>query len=114
MLAILVLIALVAFFMTLLFKLGPAYMGFWTIRSIMENVGTQAQSFEGGAREISMAIGRQLDVNGVSQVTTKDFVIRRADEGLYKVTLEYEQREHLFFNVDAVLTFTHQVDVRGR
>lgn len=114
MLSILVLIALIAFFMTLLFKLGPAYMGFLTVRSIMENVSTQAQSFEGGAHEISKAIGNLLNVNGVTQVTTKDFVIRRADEGLYKVTLEYEQREHLFFNVDAVLSFTHQVDVKGR
>ncbi len=114
MLSILVVLSLVAFFVTLLFKLGPAYMGFWTIKSVMDEVAVQTTPTDGGAREIANQIGRRFDINSVSQVSAKDFKIRRTGENLYEVTLDYEQRQHLFFNVDTVLTFAYRVDVKGR
>lgn len=114
MLSILVVLSLVVFVVTLLFKLGPAYMGFWTIKSVMDEVAVQSTPTDGGAREIANQIGRRLDINSVSQVSAKDFKIRRTGENLYEVTLDYEQRQHLFFNVDTVLTFAYRVDVKGR
>jgi hypothetical protein len=114
MLSILVIVSLLIFFVTLLFKLGPAYMGFWTIKSVMDNVADQSTPIDGGTREIANQIGKRLDINNVAQVTTKDFKIRRTGENLYEVTLDYEQRQHLFFNIDAVLSFAYQVEVKGR
>jgi hypothetical protein len=114
MLSILVVVSLVIFFVTLLFKLGPAYMGFWTIKSVMDNVASHSTPINGGAREITNQIGKRLDINNVGQVSTKDFKVRRTGENLYEVTLDYEQRLHLFFNVDAVLTFAHHVEVKGQ
>ncbi|RKT47225.1 DUF4845 domain-containing protein [Thiocapsa rosea] len=114
MLSILVILSLVIFFVTLLFKLGPAYMGFWTIKSVMDNVAEQSTPISGGAREIANQIGKRLDINNVDQVSAKDFKIRRTGENLYEVTLDYEQRQHVFFNIDTVLTFAYQVEVKGQ
>ena len=115
MLSILVVLSLVIFFVTLLFKLGPAYMGFWTIKSVMDDVAGQSTRMNGGgAREIANQIGKRLDINNVGQVSAKDFKIRRAGENLYEVSLDYEQRRHLFFNIDTVLTFAYQVEVKGQ
>jgi hypothetical protein len=114
MLSILVIVGLIVFFVTLLFRLGPAYMNFWTVKSIMDGVGSHLESVDGGVREISNRIGTQLSINNVDQVTVKDFRIKRTGDGLYEVKLDYEQRENLFHNVDVVLTFAHQVEVKGR
>ncbi|QVL49055.1 MAG: DUF4845 domain-containing protein [Thiocapsa sp.] len=114
MLSILVILSLVIFFVTLLFKLGPAYMGFWTIKSVMDNVAEQSTPISGGTREIANQIGKRLDINNVDQVSAKDFKIRRTGENLYEVTLDYEQRQHVFFNIDTVLTFAYQVEVKGQ
>ena len=114
MLSILVILSLVVFFVTLAFKLGPAYLGFWTVKSVMDNVAEQSVPINGGTREIANQIGKRLDINNVGQVSAKDFKIRRAGENLYEVTLDYEQRQHLFFNIDTVLTFAYQVEVKGQ
>jgi hypothetical protein len=114
MLSILVILSLIIFFVTLAFKLGPAYMGFFTIKSVMDNVAESSTPITGGAREIANQIGKRLDINSVDQVSAKDFKIRRTGENLYEVTLDYEQRQHLFFNIDTVLTFAYQLEVKGQ
>ncbi|WP_296805589.1 DUF4845 domain-containing protein [Thiocapsa sp.] len=114
MLSILVILSLIIFFVTLAFKLGPAYLGFWTIKSVMDNVAEQSTPITGGAREIANQIGKRLDINNVDQVNAKDFKIQRIGESRYEVTLDYEQRQHVFFNIDTVLTFAYQVEVKGQ
>lgn len=112
MLGIIFTIGLVAFFMTLLLKLGPLYLNFWTIRSIMTGVAEQSETLQGGARGIADTISKRMDVNSVSNITSKNFEIKKLEQNTYRVTVSYEQREHLFFNVDAVAKFTYQVDVK--
>lgn len=113
MLSVIVIIALIAFLFTLLFKLGPAYMNFWTVRSIMNRVASPSEPIEGGARGIVNQISRQMEINNVRHVTPKDFQVRRTGENTYEVKLDYEQRQHVLYNVDAVVVFAHQVEVKG-
>lgn len=112
MLGFITIIALVAFFVTLILKLGPAYMNYWTIRTIMNEVAAQTEMLEGGARGIAGSIDRRLNVNSVYGRSSKDFVIKKIENNLYNVTVDYEDRKHLFYNIDAVLTFSHQVEVK--
>lgn len=112
MLGILFTVGLIAFFMTIGLKLGPLYLNFWTIRSIMTSVAEQPETLQGGARGIADTIGKRMDVNSVANITTKDFDIKKLEQNTYQVTVNYEQRVHLFFNVDAVAMFTYQVDVK--
>lgn len=111
-LSLIVIIALASFFGTLLFKLGPRYQAFWTVRSIMEET---AKAFDpvrdGGRQGLINAIEKRLYINSVSHVDTKDFKVERIDDKHLKLNLEYEDRVHLFFNIDAVLIFKHQVEI---
>ncbi|WP_246237634.1 DUF4845 domain-containing protein [Caldichromatium japonicum] len=111
-LSLIIIIALASFFGTLLFKLGPKYQGFWTVRSIMEET---AKSFDpardGGGRGLINTLEKRLYINSISHVDTKNFKVERLGDNRLKLILEYEDRVHLFFNIDAVLIFKHQVDV---
>jgi len=105
-------IGLAAFFVTILLKVGPTYQNFWTARTILHEVASPNQTIEGGARGIASAIGKRLDINMMSFPTQKEFTIKKLDSNTYQVTLDYEQRVHLFFNVDAVTSFKDQVEVQ--
>jgi len=50
-----------------------------------------------------------LNINSVYNRKGSDFVVKKLGEGKYQVNLVYEDRVHLFFNVDAVTMFKHQV-----
>lgn len=136
MLAILVIISLLVFFITLLFKLGPAYLNYWTVKSVMDGVASQPVPAVGGAREILSQIGKRLDVNNVrgvssvcgeasdakpsrnlsdvSRIAGMDFNVRRTDDKGYAVRVNYKHCEHLFFNIDALMTFSYAVDVKNQ
>ncbi len=111
MLGVIFTVGLIAFFMTILLKLGPLYLNFWTIRSIMTGVAEQSETIEGGARGIADSISRRMNVNSIANITSKDFEIKKLEQNRYQVTVDYEQRVHLFFNVDVVAMFSYQVDV---
>lgn len=114
--SIMFLILIAAFFLTLLFKLGPLYMNYWTVRSIMNGLVEAAETgaVQKNPPAITKYIMSNLDINSVSGFTDKDFVIKRKDEKTFTVSTSYERREHLFFNVDAVLVFEKSVELSAK
>lgn len=111
MLGVIVIIGLVTFFATIVLKVGPLYLDFWTLRTIMNEVAASPTQIEGGSRGIVSAIDKRLNINSVYNRKGSDFVVKKTDQGLYRVTLDYEDRVHLFFNVDAIAAFKHQVEI---
>jgi len=111
--SLITIIALAAFFGAILLKVGPLYMSFWTVRSIMEDTAESYDPSKEGSstRAILMSIEKRLDVNGVEHVKGSDFEIERTGERRFKVILNYEQRVHLFFNIDVVAAFNHQIEL---
>ena len=55
-----------------------------------------------GRAEVMSALGRRLDVNSVSRLPPQAFRVEQKDSG-QKLIANYEQRVHLFFNIDAVV-----------
>lgn len=107
-------IGLASFFITVLLKMGPLYLNYWTIRSIMTEVEKESGTIEGGVHGIADKIERRMEVNSVADISIRDFAIKKTDDKTYSVTVNYEQRTHLFFNVDAVAAFTYQVEVQTK
>jgi hypothetical protein len=114
MLGMIVVVGLIAFFATLLVKLGPAYASYWTVKSIMDDVAATPGVAAGGKHEIVSRISKQMDVNDVSAVGPGALAVEKVGTNEFDVKVAYERREHLFFNVDAVLTFAHEVTVRDQ
>lgn len=101
-------------FVTVLFKLGPAYMNYMTMKSIMNGIAESPEPILGGKPEIMKLLANRMMVNEVRTIDAKSFSFKKVGENAFDVTLDYERREHLFFNVDAVVTFSHTVVVKGR
>lgn len=114
MIGILLVLGLAAFVVTVVLKLGPMYMNFWTLQTIMNKVASSPEAPEEGRQGIANLLSRNMDVNNVGHVGPKDFKIEKVDEGRYDLKLAYEQREHLFMNIDVVLKFEHEVAVPAK
>ena len=107
-------LVVVIFVVTVLFKLGPAYMNYMTMTSIMNGVAESPEPILGGKPAIMKVLENRMMVNEVRTIDSKSFAFKKVGEEAFDVTLTYERREHLFFNVDAVLIFSHSVVVKGR
>ena len=104
------LIMLASFFLTIALKLGPHYMDYLTVRSVMKDVSADSTLAQSGKMGISEALQRRLYINSIRSVGIKAFKFKRTESG-YLVSLEYQVQEHLISNVDAVLHFAYEVSV---
>lgn len=107
-------IVLGSFLVTVAVKLGPMYTSFWTVRSVMEGLAHAPEALEKGKRGLRDLLGRRLEINDVSAVGPSDFTIEDVPGGAIDLGVDYEVRTHLFFNIDVVLSFQHDVLVTGR
>ena len=104
-------ILLGAFALTLLFKMGPAYMNDTTLASILASVAKDSSDIVGSPRAIADKIGGHMNINSLTEPRPKDFKINKVSDYTWEVEITYERRVHLFFNVEALMTFHHRVEV---
>jgi hypothetical protein len=101
-------VAIVVFVAIVGTKLAPHYFEYLTVKSVMEAVRKDAEVISGGRVSVLRSVESRLYINEVDDVSSKEFTFKREDDG-FLLGVEYEVREHLFANIDAVLTFAHQV-----
>jgi hypothetical protein len=106
--AVLVIIALVGFFATLGFKMGPAYFDFLQVRGVMDSLHKDPDLVLRGPRAILEKATSQLRMNNVRYVNKTHFKIERAPDGV-KLLVNYEVRKHVAFNADVLMAFDHSV-----
>lgn len=99
-----------ALVLTLVFRLGPEYMEFLTVKSAMDSLTEDPELKGKGRAEILSTLGRRLDVNNVRGLPPQTFRVEQKDFG-QKLIADYEVRVHLLFNIDAVLTFKHEASL---
>lgn len=103
----LIMYAFIAFFLAiLLMKVVPLYLTDQKITSIFN----QLKNFHGDEQQIRIAIDKQLDINEIDNMTSKDFKITPFGNGL-KVTYNYDGRADIVGNLAVVASFTHTVNV---
>ena len=109
---LLIVIALIAFFALVLMKVGPLYIENASINAALENqIGMPGVGKE-GPRGIRKSIQRQLDVDDVKSIHSKDVkVVKSKESQVWLVTAEYEARTNLFANVGVFINFSKTVEV---
>jgi len=112
--SILFVLVVVIFLLTVIFKLGPSYMSFLTMKSVMNSLAESPEPILGGKPAIMRVLENRMMVNEIRSVDAKSFTLKKAGEETFDLAVNYEQRQHLFFNIDTVLTFKHAVVVKGR
>lgn len=112
----LVVLVMVLFFgglLTLIIKVGPAYLDDLTIQEAIESLdGTDGLSQMGPAR-VRTLISKRLSVNNVRGFNAKDISVEKDGE-LVVVNVDYEVRNNLVRNLDTVVHFQHRYEMKGQ
>lgn len=112
----LTLLVMVLFFgslLTLVIKLGPVYLDDITIQEALEGLdGTEGLSRMGPA-EVRRLINKRLSVNNVRGFDPKQITVEKNGE-LVVIVVDYEVRNNLFSNVDTVIHFRHEYEMKGQ
>ena len=99
--------------LTLAIKLGPAYLDDITIQEALESLeGTEDLSTMGPAQVRSL-INKRLSVNNVRGFDEKNITVEK-DGDLVIINVDYEVRNNLFRNVDTVIHFQHEYEMKGK
>lgn len=104
-------IAVAGFFLLFAFKVVPLYAENRYVESALRSLETGGEKVEQMAdAEIKKKLGNFYLINNVrSEGPTKNIKIDRRSEDLL-ITIDYETRVPLFYNIDLVLSFQNHLD----
>lgn len=94
-------------------KLVPVYMESFTIRSVMEGMSVEKGREYTGSLKVREAVLKRFGINNITQVGADDVVVVREDDA-YVITVDYEVRIPFISNIDFVLVFTNEAEVKAR
>jgi lipopolysaccharide export LptBFGC system permease protein LptF len=110
--AILFLVVVAAVIVTVGLKLGPHYMQYAIVKSVMDKAVADPEVSQ-SRRGVLEKINNELYINEIRSLTPKDFTFTQVPNGT-ELSVDYEAREHLFANIDAVVVFSHSVIIPSR
>lgn len=100
---ILSLVGLVAV-ITLALRLGPHYIDWRTMQSVFAGLERQPIQ-EMSKNQIREAISKGFRINSLRDFDQRSLVDIEVEKESTILNVSYEQREHIFYNIDVVLTF---------
>ncbi|WP_151704121.1 DUF4845 domain-containing protein [Nitrincola alkalilacustris] len=98
-------------FLTVGFKLYPAYWDHATINSVVKATSEDNEELARPPAQIRQNINRKFLINQVS-LPSQDALKITEQSGMVKFELDYEIRVPMFYNVDAVVKFEEIYEVR--
>ncbi|MCK2149283.1 MULTISPECIES: DUF4845 domain-containing protein [Marinobacter] len=99
--------------LTLAIKLGPIYLDDITIQEALESLdGTDGLSTMGPA-QVRTLINKRLSVNNVRGFDAKNIAVEK-DGDTVLIMVDYEVRNNLFSNVDTIVHFKHEYEMKGQ
>ncbi len=111
MIGMVVLLGILAVIVLIALKLTPIYIDSYKIDAVMKDVVNEKT--EDGSRlskeEIKKRLERRFDIEDVTSVTAKEFNIN-AEKGGASVSVQYEVRKPVAFNIDVVVRFDKKAE----
>ncbi len=89
---------------TLTLRLGPHYLDFRTLQAVMDSLPVD-EVHEMDNRSVRALLQKRFLINNIRSVKARDIVKFDRSKNSTEISIGYEVREHLLFNIDAVLTF---------
>lgn len=108
-LSMLTIILVAGFFFSVAFKLYPAYMDYTTVDSVLTKVIQDEDEISKDPKLLKRDLNKKWSVNQIRLPSKESLIIRRK-EGVVTITLDYEVRVPMFFNVDAMVKFEKQYE----
>jgi Domain of unknown function (DUF4845) len=102
-----------AFFVFLFFKLLPPYLSDMKIQGALTSLGRQPDAGSMSIPEIQEAIRKRLEIDSADDFDLSSSLTVTARGKNKLIRINYESVTPIFFNISALLTFDHSVEVRG-
>jgi len=107
-LGLLITLFVAAFFLLVVFRVGPLYLDNYFVAAAVKNLGNEPlQSLSND--EIRRKLQSYFTVNNISSVSTRAVGIERGREGVV-IKVDYERRVHFLGNTDVVVTFSNHLN----
>lgn len=107
-LGLLVTLAIVGFFFTAAFKIGPLYLDNVFVKDALDSLRDKNVA-EMTDSEIRSSVGDYFNINNVRDINTKQIAITREKERVL-VDVDYEKRVPFLSNIDIVVSFKNHFD----
>lgn len=110
-----IVLAVVGFFAFLGMKLYPAYAEYYNVVSAMEAIRREPGSSRWSPSEVMVSLEKRMYINYVDakNVSKRNFQIKRSGTG-YTLSVHYERREPLLYNLDYVAKFDRSIEIGSK
>lgn len=105
-------VAMLAFFVTIIFKLAPPYYDFWQIQEVAESFAEEPDLTELKAKEVESRFDKRLMVSNIRDFKRDENVTISIKDQVLTIDIDYEVRLNMFRNVDAVIAFKHTIEYK--
>lgn len=105
-------LVLVAFFAMVVLRLFPIYMEHFSVTSHLKSLSNEAGMSKKTNSEIISTLQKRFSIDDVKSVTDEHIFIDREKGGLVTVAVEYEVRTPAMSNVDMVVNFVDEVELK--
>jgi hypothetical protein len=109
----LILLMIGGFFVLLLLRLGPIYLEYYKVKSVLTAVKGEHERSTMTPAQVKETILNRFYINEVRRLSAKDVKLKQANDGT-QVEVQYEVREHILGNVDALVSFNETLELKNR
>ena len=110
-----IVLALIAFFVTLAIRLVPMYQEYYGVVQIMEDMKTELRNNNLSKNEVQTLLSKRFNIGYISSVERDDVEVFRGKNTAYvtKIVIDYEVRKPFFAQIDLVGHFHKEIDVKN-
>ena len=104
-------LAVAIFISTITIKLIPVYLDHFNVASALKGLADDPEVVGMTDRQIHDGIEKRFSINDVNNVDARQVKITRDAGKVKSMSLDYEIRVHMFWNIDAVVHFNEDAEV---
>ncbi|MDX1589489.1 MAG: DUF4845 domain-containing protein [Oleiphilaceae bacterium] len=97
---------------TVIVRIVPAFIDDYAVKRMFHSLEESEQLIGASTREFHELVKRRQSQNGLDMFGRDQLSVTRRD-GLFVVDLQYEVRSPLVGNIDAVMSFRHNYELRA-
>lgn len=110
MISLILILCVAVFFGLFAFKAGPAYLEFMTVRQVARDAASNTDLMKQPQSKVLGHIDDAYRMNNLWEMKAKETITLAKDKSRgYIVTVDYEKRTNLLFNIDLVTVFQEDV-----
>lgn len=112
-LTLLVVVFILLSLLTVAVRLVPAYFDDYSVKQMFSSLEDSGQLKGASVREAYALVKRRQDQNNLNMFEREHLSIRQ-DDGLFLIDLDYEVRLSMVGNLDAIVHFKHNYELRAQ